>query len=463
MTNITTVNLTNGVPTGPAGASTASTIDNLIAVGSPTKDGVTGAMATVAQFHNADDQALPGTANGVLQGGVAQLVNVRGNLDRQRATGADQIPGQGVVTGAAQFAQEFIATSTTTVAAAAATATLAIANTSGFKVGGTLNFEPGTANYEPARITAVVLNTSVAVAFATGGALFTHTQPYAVQTFLFNQERDFSGEGPMAQGIGAAIASEFASNSGGPPLSTGLASNWTLDADRNIQGKNNQQMAVTSTVAGAATIQFTNNPWINGLVIGQPLILSATASGAAIEEVIVSKNNTPAVGAGPVTVNLVNPIVNNASLFATYDAFGLNVPTAGASPLGTEDTLVWLNDPNATDPKRPLFALGRARGSSGAADVRSGGNSSSLNVTADTVIKGTPGRAIRIIVNTVTAVAPITINDVATTGAAAAANAILTIPTATAIGTVYNIDWPCLAGIVAKFGTATGALAIAFD
>src|ERR1700730_16602042 len=98
MANITTVNLNNGVPVGPAGASTASTIDNLIAIGSPIKDGTTGAMASVQPFHNADNQALPATANGILAGGVAQIINPSGNLDRQRGTGADVISNIGIAT-----------------------------------------------------------------------------------------------------------------------------------------------------------------------------------------------------------------------------------------------------------------------------------------------------------------------------------------------------------------------------
>ena len=292
-------------------------------VGSQLSDGVTPAnKATVAQFHNADNQSPGGTAYGLLTGGVAQTLNAAGNLDRQRSAGSDQVPMRGIITGSATFVQEILATSTTSVTAAAATATLGVANTAGFLVGGTCNLEPSFTNvmgakYEAATITAVVANTSVTVSFPTGGALYAHTQPYTIQTFLGNQERDFSGEQQSAQGIGAAIATEFESNSGGPPLATGLPSGWTLDADRNVQGKNNQQMAITSTVAADASLAFTGNPWTSGLVVGQSIILSATANGAAVETVIVSKNNTPAAGAGPTTVKIVNPVVTTASTFAS--------------------------------------------------------------------------------------------------------------------------------------------------
>lgn len=344
--------VTAGSPLTPA---------NPLPANSTIGDGVTPATkATVAQFHNADNQVI-GTGNGLLTGGVAQLLNAAGNLDRQRGAGSDQTPMRGVSTGAATFAQEILATSTTTVAAAAATATLSVASTTGFQVGGTVNFEPSFTNvfgakYESATITALVANTSITVAFPTGGALFTHTQPYTIQSFLGNQERDFSGEGPAAQGIGAAIATEFESNSGGPPLTTGLASGWTLDADRNVQGKNNVSMAITTTVAGDASLVFAGNPWISGLIVGQQILLSVGANGAAVEEVIVSKNNVPAVGAGPTTVKLVNPVVTSSSTFALFDAFGLNMPLT-QTVIGVEDACIFLYNPNAIDPKRPLSPM----------------------------------------------------------------------------------------------------------
>src|SRR5258708_3862973 len=96
MTNITTVNLTNGSPAGPAGSSTVSTLDNLILVGSPIKDGISANVATVAQFHNADGQVLPGTAFGILTGGVDQLINGSGNLDRKRGVSGDGMAATGL-------------------------------------------------------------------------------------------------------------------------------------------------------------------------------------------------------------------------------------------------------------------------------------------------------------------------------------------------------------------------------
>ena len=328
-----------------------------------------GQSPTIAAFHNGDNQALGSTAVGLNTGGVAQGVNAAGNLDRQRESGADLQPVRGVFASSTQTAQEFLVTCTTTLAAGAGaldagrpvTVILSIANTNGCVVGGTLNFEPVftgvlPTRYESATITAVVANTSVTVQFPPTGAAYAHTSPYVVQTFLQNQQRDFSGEGPSMTGIGANIAVDIESNSGGPPLSTGLASGWTLDTDRNLQGKNNSQMAISSTMAGATSIVFTNNPWTSGLIIGQQILLSIGAAGAAVEEVIVSKNNFPATGAGPVTVNVVNAVVNASSTYATFDVFGVGIPTS-ATVIGTEDCSIWLNDPGASDPKRPFNAL----------------------------------------------------------------------------------------------------------
>lgn len=411
-----------------------------------------GLSPTIAAFHNADNQSLGQTAYGLNTGGVAQGVNAANNLDRQRESGSDLIPSRGIFAASTQTAQEFLATCTTTVAAGAGagststvpvTVTLNIANTTGFVVGGTLNFEPVftgvlPSKYEAATITGVVVNTSVTVQFPSAGALYTHTANYIVQTFLANQQRDFSGEGPSMTGIGANIAVDIESNSGGPPLASGLASGWTLDTDRNLQGKNNAQLAISATGAGNTSITFTGNPWTNGLIIGQQILLSVGANGAAVEEVIVSKNNAPVTGAGPITVSLVNPVVNASSTFATFDVFGVGMP-ANATIIGTEDCSIWLQDPAAADPKRPFNALA---GRAGVA-MTGQGLSTSLNITAATVIKASPGRLVRI--NVLVAGAAGAANDCTTTGAATAANQITVIPAAAG---PLLLDWPCLTGIV---------------
>ena len=373
-------------------------------------DPSTGNQATVSQFHNSDNQTPAATAQGLMTGGVAQIINGAGNLDRQTETGADQASCKGIISGAMSMSQEVQATSTTTVAAGATSATLSVANTAGFQVGGALNFEPGTARYEQSVITATVANTSIAVQFPSTGSKYTHTANYTIQTFLFNQERDFSGEGMNCTGIGAAIATEFESNSGGPPLSSGLPSLMTLDADRNFQGKGVYQGAITSTNAGDAALVFSGNPWTSGLIVGQAVILAATQSGASVEVVTVSKNNTPQTGSSTAarTVNLVNPVVNAGSTYAQFDVFSLTGPgTAGASMQGVEDAMVYLYNAQAADPKKPLVPVNQAPGNTGAMLVSSDGAKATYRYavqgfspvatpTAFLVIQGSSTKTVRV-------------------------------------------------------------------
>jgi hypothetical protein len=74
---------------------------------------------------------------------------------------------------------------------------------------------------------------------------------------------------------------------------------------------------------------------------------------------------------------------------------------------------------------------------------------SHLDITAAVVVKATPGRLGKVIVNGVVGTGgALTINDCATTATAAASNEIMTIVGTTAVGTIINLDWPCLTGIV---------------
>lgn len=85
------------------------------------------------------------------------------------------------------------------------------------------------------------------------------------------------------------------------------------------------------------------------------------------------------------------------------------------------------------------------------------GTQSLLNITAAAIIKGAPGRVVRISV-VVAGTAAGSVNDVATTAGAAAANQIAAIPNA--VG-VIQLDWPCTAGIVVTPGTGQ-TIAVSF-
>src|SRR4029077_4526205 len=72
-----------------------------------------------------------------------------------------------------------------------------------------------------------------------------------------------------------------------------------------------------------------------------------------------------------------------------------------------------------------------------------------INVTAQTVIKASPGRLVRIDV-TVAGSGAGSVNDTATIAGIAAANLVTTIP---AVAVPLWLDWPMQAGIVVTPGT----------
>lgn len=83
--------------------------------------------------------------------------------------------------------------------------------------------------------------------------------------------------------------------------------------------------------------------------------------------------------------------------------------------------------------------------------IQGGGSKSALNQTAAAVIKASPGR-----LRTIVVIAPgstggaFTLNDCTTTGAAAAANELWTLPyngTANVAGAIFKPDLPCLVGL----------------
>jgi len=86
------------------------------------------------------------------------------------------------------------------------------------------------------------------------------------------------------------------------------------------------------------------------------------------------------------------------------------------------------------------------------------GEQSKLNISAATVVKVGPGRVVRVSVVTNGSAAG-TINDCATTGAAATANAVFTVPNAA--GT-HLLDFPVNDGIVVAPGTGQ-VLAVTFS
>lgn len=88
-----------------------------------------------------------------------------------------------------------------------------------------------------------------------------------------------------------------------------------------------------------------------------------------------------------------------------------------------------------------------------------GDTKSALNQTAAAVIKAAPGRLAKVLIvaGGTASNGNFTFNDVASVGAAAAANAIITIPSGTAAGTMFTLDWPCAVGIVMSTVPSAGS------
>lgn len=239
------------------------------------QDGVGAFLATVAAFHNADNQQPGSTAYGLLTGGVAQLLNASGNLDRQRETGQDGIPSQGIATGTAQLAEPFSTTSATAVSAPFTSAkVITPAAMSGTNRGAAWSIQVGSVLLcdTGASVEAVVVTAVTATTFT---ALFSkaHSGTWAIAGFVYNQARDATtadgstgagfaagatyllnaalntgaggwegersaaGELDGASGTGTAVAAEYEYNSGGPVLASGLPSGLGFDRGRNVQGK----------------------------------------------------------------------------------------------------------------------------------------------------------------------------------------------------------------------------------
>ena len=92
--------------------------------------------------------------------------------------------------------------------------------------------------------------------------------------------------------------------------------------------------------------------------------------------------------------------------------------------------------------------------------ARQGGSQSTLNVTAKTVIKLTPGTVWSVIMNTANSVAG-GVYDASTTAGSTAANLIKAIPTATN-GEIMNGPFPCAVGILVDPGTG-GVASVSFN
>ncbi|ARN82161.1 hypothetical protein [Methylocystis bryophila] len=335
-------------------------------------DPTTGFQSAVLAFHNTDNQTLGATTYGLNTGGVAQLVNGSGNLDRQRETSLDGAPAVGVAAGAQQLAGPPLATTVTsgaiTGSASPQNVTLAAVNfsnrgvTTSLQAGSTLVVDTGL-NQELVYLSAVNIATKV----VNGVFKNSHSAGVAVYAFGYNQARDATipdgstpagiaasaayfynapnqtvemersaaGELDGASGIGTAVAAEYEWNGGGPLTNTGAISGLAFDRARNLQGKGAGGSTLNGAVAGGVT-SITLNAVV-GLNPGQQIRLDAGAG--AEESAYVSQSFTIGSLSVPLQLALANPHANGAAV--AWDIFasagpGLNGFTPAGVSVGEE-------------------------------------------------------------------------------------------------------------------------------
>jgi hypothetical protein len=320
-------------------------------------DPSTGYQSAVLAFHNTDNQALSGTTYGLNTGGVAQLVNSVGNLDRQRETGFDGVPAAGVAAGAQQLAGPPLSTTVASGAITASTSpqsvTLAAVSfsnrgvTTTLQIGSQLLVDSGT-NQETVFLTSVNTTTKVVQAiFAkshaanVGVSVFAYNQARdatipdgsppagiaASAAYFFNaptqtveMERSAAGELDGASGTGTAVAAEYQWNAGGPLTNAGAISGLAFDRARNLQGKGSGGSTLNGAISAGAT-SITLNAVV-GLNSGQQIRLDANQ--AAEESAYVSQSYT----VGSTTVPLQSALANahSSSAAVAWDIFASSGP-----------------------------------------------------------------------------------------------------------------------------------------
>jgi hypothetical protein len=311
-------------------------------------DPVTGNKANIAAFHTADNQQPGGTAYGILAGGVAQLLNVAGNLDRQRSTGIDGVPSVGIPAGAASFAMSFktsIASAITLNASPQTVTPAAMSGTVGgvpwsIQTGGVVIVDSG-GNQEAIYVTAVTGTTF------TGIFTKNHSSNVVVRGFVFNQERDAAGEADGATGIGTAVAAEYEFNGGAP-------GGGNFDRARSLQAKG-KTTATISAGGGSGSTSLTISA-AGTLKAGTQVLLYKAAnfpSAGYFETAYVDFSYTE----GSTTVPLASAIVNAVTYDTiAYDSFSATGPGLnGFLPIG-----VGIEEEALYDPVTGLFFIERA-------------------------------------------------------------------------------------------------------
>ena len=481
---------------------------------------------SVQQFHNSDNQALATTAYGILSGGVAQLLNVAGNLDRQRETATDNVPALGISAGAQNLASPITVTSSTAIASGALSgATITLSTVSGTNrgalwnivMGSTLVLSSGTASAEPTYVSNVSGNV-VTLYFSGPGetAKYAHSGTYNITTFVYNQARDattpdgstgagFSagatflfnsglnsnaggwesersaaGELDGASGTGTAIAAEYEFNGGGPLIS-GIGGMNNYDRARSLQGKLLNSTALVGTFSsGASAITLAS---VSGLLPGMPILLR----GGTQEVVYVSSVYTAtATASSSVPLQSVTQQSHNAGTGALFESYATNGPGLNgftAIGMGIEEDVVY-------SPTQDLYYIERSADADGVAvynlplEAIGGFNGSTfdrlrVDPNATGVLRVTTGGALTASVpatngNTVIKNSAGRLCKIMVTTAGSAASLIYDnastnsgtvigyIPASATIGTIIDFSMPAANGITAACTTSTAVFTVSY-
>ena len=298
-------------------------------------DPTSGASALVQAFHNTDNQVLSGTVYGVNTGGVAQFINVLGNLDRQRATGADNLPATGIAAGAASFAMFFKTTIASAIVAGTRTITPAMMTSTignvtwSIQANMPLIIDTG-ASQEIVFVTAVT-GTTFTATFANNHA----STPVKVTGFVFNQERDASGEVDGASGSGTAVAAEYEYNGGDP-------SGGNFDRGRNVNGKGYKTQTINSGGGvGSSSLTLAANA---GLQPGTKILLYKAAnfpSAGYYESVNVDLSYVPGSNTVPLASAIVNSVTYDTVAYDTFAPLGPQMTGFTSFGIGIETDAVY--------------------------------------------------------------------------------------------------------------------------
>ena len=380
---------------------------------SQVADGVTPTnKATVAAFHNADNQATSAFSFGLLTGGVAQLKNAAGNLDRQTETGTDGIAALGISTGTQQLSSPFMTTVVASSLSGVQTITPVAMSGTTTRGGAAWSIQVGStlvvSNVTGAAAEKVVVTATTATTYT---ALFAnpHTANWVINAFVYNQARDATvSDGATGQGLSAgatylinnslnagvggweaerSAAGELDGASGvGTAVAVGYEYNGVgYDRERNLNAKGLATGTITTATLGTTSIVLSATPAVAPTVGLQILVTGGTPELLMVSAV---------AGA---TITTTTPIANTGHTTVLWDvqaALGPALNGLTGIGIGIEEDVVY-------DPLTQLFYIER----SATQDAVSGQNLplESIGVYNGTTfdrLKGTSGAANTYITNT---------------------------------------------------------------